>query len=52
MKTYQTIAALALLVVLIFLTGCEYDKNDVYFEDVEKPEKKEIIFNLANLPSN
>ena len=32
-------------------TGCEYDKNDIYIVDIQKPVEKRITFNLADLPS-
>ncbi len=40
-----------LLLIFSVFTGCEYDKNDIYIVDIQKPVEKRITFNLADLPS-
>lgn len=40
-----------LLLIFSIFTGCEYDKNDIYIVDIQKPVEKRITFNLADLPS-
>lgn len=50
MKNISIVSILLLSIFSIFI-GCEYDKDDVYFVDVPKPEEKGITFNLVNLPS-
>lgn len=49
MKNIRIISIL-LFIVVVF-TGCEYDKDEVYWVDMQKPEEKGVTFNLANLPS-
>jgi hypothetical protein len=50
MKNISIVSILLLSIFSVFI-GCEYDKDDVYFVDVPKPEEKGITFNLVNLPS-
>lgn len=40
-----------LLLIFSVFTGCEYDRNDIYIVDIQKPVEKRITFNLADLPS-
>lgn len=42
---------LILCTILFFFAACEYDRDDVYYVDVPKPDDKEIILNLADFPS-
>src|SRR5690554_5813381 len=34
-----------------FFAACEYDRDEVYYVDVQKPDEAEVILNLADFPA-
>lgn len=47
----KAIYIILLFFSLIIFSRCEYNKDEVYFVEIDRPEEKEITFNLAEIPS-